>query len=545
MDPPDPPGRPTDVTDPSEEDHRRARRAWLWHVRQELIAPVHAIVGYAEIAHEEARRQTLDDPVRDIELILAAARTLVDKVTRLLSWHDARRADLQPEAANEEQTLHHELRTPLNAIIGYGEMLMEDLADTDFTDLRSDIAKLRASALELLSHLDAVIRFPSTRSRTGADAGVSAMPFAGSDPLRDIPLPAPGSPQHGVAGHVLVVDDIEANRDVLCRRLIREGYRVAVADGGRQALETLASKDFDLVLLDLMMPDLDGLEVLVRMKADERLRRVPVVMISALDEAEGAIRCIEAGAEDYLTKPFDPVLLRARINASLGKKRWRDQERQYLTRLEEEAARFERLLLSILPKPVIDRLGQGEALIADRVDEATVLFADLVGFTARSAAAVPAEVVQYLNRLFSEFDALAAALGVEKVKTIGDAYMVAAGIPQPREDHCEAVVKMALGMLTKLGQVNDELGWSFKMRIGIHSGPVVAGIIGKHRFAYDIWGDTVNVANRLEDGSLPNRIQVSETVVELLGDRYEIEPRGAIDLKGKGSVRAYFVNRPR
>jgi class 3 adenylate cyclase len=506
---------------------------------------VHAIVGYAEIAHEEAHRQTLREPVRDIELILAAARTLVDKVTRLLSWHDARRADLQPKVANEEQTLHHELRTPLNAIIGYGEMLIEDLADTDFTDLRSDIVKLRASALELMSHLDAVIRFPSTQGRTGGDAGVSAMPFAGRDPPRDIPLPASGSSEREVAGHVLVVDDIEANRDVLSRRLIREGYRAVMADGGRQALETLAGEDFDLVLLDLMMPDLDGLEVLVRMKADERLRRVPVIMISSLDEAEGVIRCIEAGAEDYLTKPFDPVLLRARINASLGKKRWRDQERQYLTRLEDEAARFERLLLSILPKPVIDRLGRGEVLIADRFDEATVLFSDLVGFTARSAAAAPAEVVRYLNRLFSEFDALAAELGVEKIKTIGDAYMVAAGIPQPREDHCEAVVQMALGMLTKLEQVNGELGWSFKMRIGIHSGPVVAGIIGKHRFAYDIWGDTVNVANRLEGGSLPNRIHVSETVIEQLGDRYEIEPRGAVDLKGKGAVRAYFVTRPR
>jgi len=249
-----------------------------------LIAPVHAIVGYAEIACEEARRQTLDDPVRDIERILAAARTLVDKVARLLSWHDVWRADSPLKDKNEEQTLHHELRTPLNAIIGYGEMLIDDLADTDFTDLRSDLAKLRSSALELLSHLDAVIRFPSTQGQGGADAGVSAMPLAGRHSLRDVPPAATSSPEHDAVGLVLVVDDIEANRDVLSRRLVREGYRVAVVDGGRQALETLASEDFDLVLLDLMMPDLNGLEVLVRMKADERLRRVPVIMISALDE---------------------------------------------------------------------------------------------------------------------------------------------------------------------------------------------------------------------------------------------------------------------
>lgn len=154
-------------------------------------------------------------------------------------------------------------------------------------------------------------------------------------------------------------------------------------------------------------------------------------------------------------------------------------------------------------------------------------------------------MVRYLNQLFSEFDALAAALDVEKIKTIGDAYLVVAGVPQPREDHCEAIVQMALGMLAKLEQVNRELGWSFKMRIGIHSGPVVAGIIGKHRFAYDIWGDAVNVANRLEAESLPNLIQISEAVAGRLGERYELEPRGAVDLKGKGSVRAYFVKRPR
>jgi adenylate cyclase len=533
------------VANRSPTDASRFRQAWLWRVRQELIAPVHAIIGYAEIAHEEARRRALAGPIRDIERILAAARTLGDKVSQLLSWCDAGRNASPQAPAVEEQTLHHELRTPLNAVIGYGEMLIEDLADTEFADLRSDIAKLRASALELLSRLGTIISFSSTRSWSGAHAGVSPVPFAVQDPLRDIRPPPARLLERDITGRVLVVDDIEANRDLLSRRLVREGCRVAVADGGRQALATLAKEDFDLVLLDLMMPDLDGLEVLLSMKADDRLRRVPVIMISALDEAEGAIRCIEAGAEDYLPKPFDPVLLRARINAALGRKRWRDQERRYLTRLEEETARFERLLLSILPKPVIDRLGQGELVIADRFDEATVLFSDLVGFTARSAAAAPAEVVRYLNQLFSEFDALAAALDVEKIKTIGDAYLVVAGVPRPREDHCESIVQMALGMLTKLEQVNREFGWLFKMRIGIHSGPVVAGIIGKHRFAYDIWGDTVNVANRLETESLPNRIQISEAVAGRLGDRYELEPRGVVDLKGKGSVRAYFVKPPR
>jgi class 3 adenylate cyclase len=304
----------------------------------------------------------------------------------------------------------------------------------------------------------------------------------------------------------------------------------------------LAKENFDLVLLDLMMPELNGFEVLTRLKADDRLRQIPVIMISALGEAEGVIRCIEAGAEDYLHKPFDPVLLRARINASLAKKRLRDQERVYTKRLEEETTKFEHLLVSVLPKPIIGRLNRGELLIADRFDEATVLFSDLVGFTARSAAAAPAEVVLYLNRLFSEFDALAQSLGVEKVKTIGDAYLVVAGIPEAREDHCEAVVRMALGMMERLRQVNLDAGWSFQMRIGINSGPVVAGIIGSLRMSYDIWGDTVNVASRLESTAPPDRIHVSERVAERVRERFDVESRGLLELKGKGSIQTYLVN---
>ncbi|MHC2368829.1 DNA-binding response OmpR family regulator [Bradyrhizobium diazoefficiens] len=164
--------------------------------------------------------------------------------------------------------------------------------------------------------------------------------------------------------------------------------------GGQQALQALANDEFDLVLLDLMMPDINGLDVLVRMKADERLRRIPVIMITALAETESAVRCIEAGAEDYLPKPFDPILLRARINACLHKKRWRDREQKYLRRIEEETAKFERLLLTILPRQVIGRLNHGEAMIADRFEGVSVLFADLVGFTEHSSRVTPAAMVE-------------------------------------------------------------------------------------------------------------------------------------------------------
>jgi class 3 adenylate cyclase len=173
----------------------------------------------------------------------------------------------------------------------------------------------------------------------------------------------------------------------------------------------------------------------------------------------------------------------------------------------------------------------------------SVLFADLVGFTKHSARITPLAIVEYLNRLFLEFDGLAGELGVEKIKTIGDSYMAVTGLHDPNPDPFAAIAKMALGVIDRLGRVNSHFGWPLKIRIGIHSGPVVAGIIGRHRFIYDVWGDTVNVASRLEAYSLPNRIHVSQDTACHLGDSFVLEPRGSIDVKGKGKLETFFLSR--
>jgi class 3 adenylate cyclase len=200
------------------------------------------------------------------------------------------------------------------------------------------------------------------------------------------------------------------------------------------------------------------------------------------------------------------------------------------------------LLRNILPQPIITRLNKGETLIADRFDNVSVLFSDLVSFTAISSSVSPRVLVECLNRLYTEFDALARQLEVEKIKMIGDAYMVVAGLPEPRADHAQAVAHMALGMMDVVESMAARSTPSFKARIGVHSGPVVAGIIGDHRFVYDVWGDTVNVASRLESLSLPNRIQISEATAELLGEDFEIAPRRSITVKGKGKLRTFFLN---
>ncbi len=345
-------------------------------------------------------------------------------------------------------------------------------------------------------------------------------------------------------GRILVVDDNESNRSLLTRRLTQDGHTVGSAEFGAEALDILADQTFDLILLDLLMPGMNGLEMLTRLKSDERLQQIPVIMTSGLQESDAVLKCIEVGAEDYLPKPCNVVLLRARINACLERQRWREREREYLARIEEEKAKSDALIRNILPDPVVLRLNGGETIIADRFEAVSILFADIVGFTPAAAKMTPINLVNRLDRVFSEFDTLARRLGVEKIKTIGDAYMAAAGIPEPRSDHAEAIAEFAVGMLETLRRISEADEPPLRVRIGIHTGPVVAGIIGRHKFSYDVWGDTVNVASRMESESAPDRINVSEAVMQALTHRFAFEARGVITLKGKGLTEAFFLIPP-
>ena len=205
--------------------------------------------------------------------------------------------------------------------------------------------------------------------------------------------------------------------------------------------------------------------------------------------------------------------------------------------LETERARSERLLLNILPQPIIDRLNAGEQLIADRYDDVAVVFSDFVGFTEIAARLPAADLVSSLNRLFSAFDAACTELGVEKIKTIGDAYLAAAGLPGTSTDHVRAAADLTLAIRSAV----EAAGPPWQIRIGLHSGPVTAGVIGTTKFVYDLWGDAVNVASRLETTAPPGRIQVSEEVATALGDAFELEPRGEVELKGKGPTKTFFL----
>lgn len=504
-------------------------------IRHDLRTPAAHIQGYAEMLQEEAADLGLANWLPDLQRIQTSGCRLVELI----------RIELAPERVVDGnidlRRLHADLRTPLNHALGYTELLLEQAGVEPASRLAADLEKVRTAAQIFLRLLDQLL-VPEL-FQASQKVAEAVVPEAQPSALAlDRPIPTPGeAPLLSGGGVVLVVDDDAGNRDLLARRLARQGFEVLTAEDGTQALGIARKFSVDLVLLDMIMPGMGGDGVLRELKGDPKLRDVPVIMLSALDEMDSVVRCILMGAEDYLAKPYNPVLLRARINACLEKHRLRRQEKAYLQTIEVERQKSESLLRNILPLPIAERLKRGETTIVDSLSEVSVLFADLVGFTALASKLSSVDLVRLLDDIFSGFDALAEAQGLEKIKTIGDAYMVVGGLPEPRHDHAVAVAELAINMRALVEKGFSGLGAPIQLRIGLSSGPVVAGIIGRSKFSYDLWGDTVNMASRMESGGLPGRIQVTEEVYRRLRDRYLFESRGEIEVKGKGRVPAWFL----
>jgi class 3 adenylate cyclase len=355
--------------------------------------------------------------------------------------------------------------------------------------------------------------------------------------------------EHAKLMKVLVVDDSRTLRKLLIRELNSIGItNITEAADGNEALEIVKADLFDLMLLDMEMPELDGLGVLSIIKSTPELSYLPIIVVSGAELFEKTVECIQIGAEDYLPKPFNPILLRARVFSSLEKKRVRDIDRERIKELQAEKEllnieqmKTDKLMLNIMPKPVADRLKKGEKNIAGSYPEVTILFSDLVGFTRMSSEKSAGDLVKLLNDLFTRFDKRAESLGLEKIKTIGDAYMAVGGLPIPRSDHAEIVADMALGMFEDLREFNESFGIDLNMRIGLNSGPVVAGVIGFTKFSYDLWGNTVNTASRMESTSIAGRVQISPSTQQALNDNFILEERELIECKGLGQIMTHFI----
>ena len=377
-------------------------------------------------------------------------------------------------------------------------------------------------------------------------------------------------------GKILIVDDAEANVRLLERTLRGAGYAsVASTMNPYEVCELHRKNRYDLILLDLQMPGMDGFQVMEGLKEIEAGGYLPVLVVTA--QPGHKLRALQAGAKDFVSKPFDLVEVLTRANNMLEVRLLHTETKNHAKMLEQtlreveesrelircqsnevktlydrivvEQKLSERLLLNVLPRAIAERLkGRREEIgdsfpevIADSFPEVTVLFADIVGFTKFSTGVSPERLVVLLNEIFTDYDTIADNRGLEKIKSIGDAYMAAAGLPVPVDDHAVRAAHMALDMLDALARFNERSGYRFQIRIGINSGAVVAGVIGKRKFIYDLWGAAVNTASRMESHGVAGRVQITEATRLRLGDPFLFEERGAIDVKDMGELRTWFL----
>ena len=492
-------------------------------------------------------------------------------------------------AEDEARTIRHELRTPVNHIVGYAELLLEEEGVP--ASLAAGLRELRKMAREVLTLVAGVVASDAESlaslhrlvARLEASArGLLAVGIPAARPdidriisaaeqLRSLVTGLPGGPTSKPAleaipasrptgegdATILVVDDDAANRDVLARRLVRLGYRVAEAVDGRAALAAMANSDIDLVLLDLMMPELDGFGVLEQRRQDPALRDIPVIMISAIDEADGIVRCIELGAEDYLPKPFDPVLLKARIGACLEKKRLRDAEKELLAtvsrqaeelrawnqelerRVAEKVREVERLsrMERFLPPQLAQIIANGgDELLRSHRSEITVLFCDLRGFTSFSESAEPEDVMGVLREMHDAVGPLVFELGGTLAQFTGDGMMVFFNDPIPCDDPAWRAVQLGLGMRDRVAALST--GWrrrghQLELGVGIAIGHATCGQYGfEGRFEYSAIGTVTNLAARLCGEAKGGQVLVSQRVSLIIESLAEVEPVGDLALKG-------------
>jgi adenylate cyclase len=348
---------------------------------------------------------------------------------------------------------------------------------------------------------------------------------------------------------ILIVDDKKENILLLEQMLRNAGYVSISSTTNPVEVSQLHRRNrYDLILLDLQMPVMDGFQVMESLKDVETEGYLPVLVLTA--QPDHKLRALKAGAKDFVSKPFDLAEVLIRVYNMIEVRLLHQETKELYNRVVAEQKVSERLLLNVLPHAIAERLkGRPEVtaesfteLIADSFAEVTVLFADIVEFTKFSVGVSPEVLVDILNDIFTRFDTIADKHGLEKIKTIGDCYMAAAGIPVPVTDHAIRAANMALDMIEAVERYNEHSNYSLRVRIGISTGSVVAGVIGKRKFLYDLWGDVVNTASRMESHGVSGRIQMTESTRQRLGEKFKFEKRGAIEIKGKGEMETWFLN---
>jgi CheY-like chemotaxis protein/signal transduction histidine kinase len=521
-------------------DPDRLKRAALGHVRHELRTPINAILGYSDMLLEDEQ----DPEVRaDLERVHESGRRLLGVVDGILNptrLEGAIDRELESFAAQIEA----DLRTPINAVVGYCEMLLESQKEIGREVLVPDLERILTAARTLLATSSDIVQV-ATQAPEIDGASMQSRLLDSSELTRGVlaKLPVSGNRADTSAvgqGSLLVVDDNPTNRDLLTRQLARHGYIVAAAGDGEEALDRLAAQEFDLVLLDVIMPGMDGVETLHRLKSDDRLAPIPVIMLSSLDEVESAIRCIEAGAEEYITKPVQPKLLEARIAANLEVRRLREREGALRARIEADSETIDRLLQSTFPSGIVDRIRAGETGIVEPIPRATVLVCSPAGPGFATGGRLEKDVGR-LTTWFEIFDALARDHGAYLCTGGRHGFMAAATRPEgsSRNEDATLIADLALAFRDSLRSEGEDEAPPF--RFGLHAGPALAAVLGRDRLRFDLWGEAVETARHLAASAEAGAVIVSPGTRALLGEGYRLDPGRVTEIRGLGQLRPYVL----
>lgn len=509
-------------------DPLRVKRATLGHMRHELRTPINGILGYAEMLLED---EPPADLAADLQRITAAGKKLLALIDEILNPDRLVNGAAERSLESFGAQVAADLRTPTNSVIGYAELLIENARESGNEHVVPDLERILGSARRLLELSGDIMRVA-----TGAEPGLATdVALNTSSRLTESVLakirPASQSAAAEGEGTVLVVDDNPLNRDLLSRQLARRGYIVETAADGREALDKLAAREFDVVLLDVIMPQMDGVETLQRIRADARLEDLPVLMLSSIDEVDSAIRCIELGAEEYLPKPFQPTLLEARIAANVALRRMRARDRVYDAQLAATRQTLARLAHAVFPARVATRVLQGERAIEESFAEATVV-ACMLPRELRGASG-GRELLERVRAITAAAETAVAEHGIDARVCRSFGVLLLSPAFAPGEDHAGR----ALAAAAALQRRAEATG--LPVCIAVHSGPVLAGVIGQEGLRYEAWGDGAETAEALTHHGVPGTVLVSPTAYALLRDRFAFDTRGVAEIAGRGQMKLY------
>jgi class 3 adenylate cyclase len=516
----------------------RLSQARREYIRERIEAPVLALEGYAELMAEHFASLADADLAaslatdRDrIDLAIESLKALVAEELERAGQEFADEPDEDRAAALKR--IRHDMRNALGAVSGYAEIIAETLEDEECLEesVAVCLERLGRESSNLLQTVDGLSRGGEPASPDTPEAGAVEDIFQS---LERVTVHA-----DDIQGRILIVDDNESNRALLEHRLAAQGHTTLSAASGREALTVMETDVPDLVLLDLMMPDMNGFEVLTTMHGRDELRNVPVIVVTGLQDEEGVVRCIEAGAQDYLIKPLNPVVLRARIRACLERKAWRDREQTYQRELERSYAFIRKVFGRYLSDDVVGRiLDEKDGLkLGGGLQRVTIMMTDLRGFTGLSQKLAPTDVVKLLNIYLEEMNAIIARYGGTIDEIIGDAILALFGAPLLREDDAARAVACAVEMQLAMENVNQQARAeglpALEMGIGLNTGEVVVGNIGSElRSKYAVVGHHVNLTGRIESFTVGGQILASEYTVNAVGEVLERGRSFEVDAKG-------------